>query len=119
MLKAAQGEGGGTYPNHRTERIADDEEGEAEEGFNGRDIKICFDTREASRVNCGADVDRGCEEADLESDKELLGGRPILGILGVVYCPVDEEVVGAFFSIGWDESFLAIILMDMPTVDGK
>lgn len=82
-------------------------------------MKIGFDTREASRVDCGADVDRGCEEADLESNKELLGGRPILGVLGVVYCPVDEEVVGAFFSIGWDEFFLAIILLDLPAVDGK
>ena len=92
-------EGEGTYPDHRTEGIADDEEGEAKEGFDGRDVKVGLNTLEAGSVNCGTNVDRSREEADLESDEELLGGRPILRVLLVIGVPVDEEMVAAFLLI--------------------
>ena len=89
----------GTYPNHRAEGIADDEEGEPEEGVDGRDVEVGLDTLEPGGVDGGADVDRGCEKADLECNKELFGGRPILRILRIVGSPVDEEMVSAFFLI--------------------
>ena len=85
LPRAAKGEAGArTYPNHGTERISNDEEGEPKEGFNGRDMELGFDTLKASGVDCGPDVDRGCEEANLECDKELFRGGPISRVLGVV-----------------------------------
>ena len=99
VRRAAKGEGEGTYPNHRTERIANDEEGEPEQGFDGRDVEFGFDTLEAGGVDCGADVYRGCEEADLEGDEKFFGGGPISRVTGVVGGPGDEEVVCAFFLV--------------------
>ncbi len=61
MLRAAKGEEEGTYPNHRTECIAEDEEGEPKEGMDRRDVELGLNTLEACRVDCGADVDGSCE----------------------------------------------------------
>ena len=108
-----------TYPNHGTERISDDEEGEPKEGFNGRDMELGFDTLEASGVDCGTDVDRCCEEANLECDEELFGGGPVSWVLGVVYIPIDEEVVGAFFSIECNGCFLTLVRLGVLAINRK
>ncbi len=69
-------------------------------------MEFGFDTLEAGGVDCRADVDRGCEEADLECDEEFFGGGPIARVLGVVGGPLNQEVIGAFFLVDWDRSFL-------------
>ena len=83
-----------------------DEEGEPEEGFDGRDVKFGFDALEARGVDCRTDVDRGREEADLECDEEFFGGGPIARVLGVVGGPLNQKVIGAFFLVDWDRPFL-------------
>ena len=120
LLRAAKGqEGARTYPNHRAERISDDEEGETKEGFNGRNMKLGFDTLEASGVDIGTQLDIATEEANLKCDKELFGGGPISRVLGVVWGPIDEEVVGAFFSIEWDGCFLTLIRLGVLALNRK
>ena len=47
-------------------------------------MELGFDPLKAGGVNGGADVDRGCEEADLKSDEELFGSGPIPRVLRVV-----------------------------------
>ena len=98
MEKAAEMEEG-TYPNHRTKRIAEDEEGEPKEGFYRRHMELFLNTLEACRVDCGADVDGSGEEAYLKCDEELSGSGPIAWVMRVVGGPGDEEVVAAFLLV--------------------
>ena len=89
-VRTAKEEGEVTYPNHGAKRIAEDEEGEPEEGFHGRDMEVDYNVLKACSVDGRADVDRGCEEADLECDEEFFGGGPITRVLLVIGGPIDE-----------------------------
>lgn len=68
--------------------------------MDGRNVKLCLDALQARRIDRGANVDGGREQADLESDEKLLGGRPIPRVMGVIGRPGNEEVVGTFLLVG-------------------
>ena len=70
-------------------------------------MELSLDTLEAGGVDGRADVDGGRQEADLERHEEFLREGPIPRVVGVVGVPGDEEVVGAFFSVGRDGRCLA------------
>ena len=63
-----------------------------------------FDALKACSVNGGPNVNRSCEEADLECDKNFLGSRPISRVMRVVGVPCDEQVIGSFFLFDSDSS---------------
>ena len=94
--------GGRTYPNHGSECIADDEEGESEESFDRRNVEMRFDALKAGSVDSGPNIDRSCQEANLESDENFLGSAPIPRVMRIVRGPGNKEVINSFFLAGCD-----------------
>lgn len=97
---------GATYPDHRTKRIAEDEKCEAQKGFHWRYVELILDAQQAGGIDGGANVDRDCEQANLERDEELFRLRPISRVMRIIRRPIDEKVIGAFFLVSKNRSLL-------------